>query len=159
MLYLQPTFPLIVFSWHEFSAVYIKRASPCAGAQLNIQAGLTLANAVAPLFVRGDNILSSPSVRWTLSWIPLTARISISVRLETTSTSAVVAWWELPQGRGKKAVEFHWNTGFHQPANNFQEINVKYSTYLSYYSVISLFQLTFAHTNITSLIRKQTWVQ
>lgn len=101
MLYLEPTFPLIVFLWHEVSAVYIKRASPRASAQLNIQAGLNLANTVAPLFVRGDNILSSLSVRWTLSWIPLTARISISVRLETTSTSAVVTWWELPKGRKK----------------------------------------------------------
>lgn len=36
-------------------------------------------NAVAPLFVRGDNILSSPSVQWTVSCIRLTPRISISV--------------------------------------------------------------------------------
>lgn len=36
-------------------------------------------NAVAPLFVRGDNILSPPSVQWTVSCIRLTPRISISV--------------------------------------------------------------------------------
>lgn len=37
-------------------------------------------NAVAPLFVRGDNILSSPSVQWTVSCIRLTPRISVSTR-------------------------------------------------------------------------------
>lgn len=36
-------------------------------------------NTVAPPFVSGDNILSSPSVQWTVSWICLTPRISISV--------------------------------------------------------------------------------
>lgn len=36
MLYLQPTFPLILYSWHEISTINIKRASPCAGRELNI---------------------------------------------------------------------------------------------------------------------------
>lgn len=35
MLYLQPTFPLILYSWHEISTINIKRASPCAGRELN----------------------------------------------------------------------------------------------------------------------------
>lgn len=36
-------------------------------------------NTVAPPFVSGDNILSSSCVKWTVSWIRLTPRISISV--------------------------------------------------------------------------------
>lgn len=146
MLYLQPTFPLIVYSWHEASAVYIKRASPRAGAELNIQAGLTLASAVAPLFVRGDNILSSPSVRWTVSWIPLTPRISISVNvadnLDVCRRCAVRA----STGREKKSSVVECSLTGTLALTNLPRISRRFlmwNTYCaSYYSVIFLFQLT-----------------
>lgn len=144
MLYLQPTFPLIVYSWHEVSAVYIKRASPRASAELNIQAGLTLASAVAPLFVRGDNILSSPSVRWTVSWIPLTPRISISVNagdnLDVCRRRAVRA----STGREKKGSVVEYSFTGTPALTNLPTVlrRLMWNTYCaSYYSVISLFQL------------------
>lgn len=152
MLYLQPTFPLIVYSWHEVSAVYIKRASPRAGAELNIQAGLTLASAVAPLFVRGDNILSSPSVRWTVSWIPLTPRISISVNagdnLDVCRRHAVRA----STGGEKKGSVVECSFTGTLALTNLPTVlrRLTWNTYCaSYYSVISLFQLAPAFTLIS----------
>lgn len=155
MLYLQPTFPLIVYSWHEASAVYIKRASPRAGAELNIQVGLTLASAVAPLFVRGDNILSSPSVRWTVSWIPLTPRISISVNVADNLDVCRCCAARASTGREKKRAP-SWSVASPQhclsrTCQGFQgDFNVKYLLRVLLFSDILISTHTCIHTSITA---------
>lgn len=75
-------------------------------------------NAVAPLFVRGDNILSSPSVQWTVSCIRLTPRISISVstrdNLDKRHRGTARACVSLREQKKRcllcSAVWFQWNT-------------------------------------------------
>lgn len=57
-------------------------------------------NTVAPPFVSGDNILSSSSVQWTVSWISLTSRISISVKTRDNLDKCRHATRSSMKGRG-----------------------------------------------------------
>lgn len=110
-------------------------------------------NTVAPPFVSRDNILSSSSVQWTVSWICLTSRISISVNTSDNLDNCHQATRTSMKG-GEKAECFVVQYGFTETLWKFgtcQEFEGAYFQMLKHILLFKLISLlshthTFIHT-------------